>query len=296
MWSLRFAISFALVCAASGARAAPQILEIPGQSPEQAQEQAQERAQERAQEQAQEQVQLPVQAPVQKPVQERVQQPDNAPASAPAQAQAPAQAKEKEGVAAPPQGRAEKPAAAPEPAQKPEPPKQQAAEPVTAPGPQPPAGAPSAGTQAPKDEAAKAASRFRFRRVDDGVLRLDSESGQVAFCSSHAAGWACQAVPEERAALEKEIARLQGEVAGLEDKVASLQKEIATLREPSPPRPPADLAPRDDGHGGLRMPNDQDMARARAAIVDAWGRLMDMLGQLQRDLTRRAPPPDRTTL
>ena len=38
------------------------------------------------------------------------------------------------------------------------------------------------------------------------------------------------------------------------------------------------------------------MARARAAIVDAWERLMDMIGKLQRDMTRKTSPPDRTTL
>jgi len=130
------------------------------------------------------------------------------------------------------------------------------------------------------------------------MLRLDRANGQVAFCSSHAAGWACQAVPEERAALEKEIARLQGEVAGLQDKVASLQKEIAALRAPPPPpaRPPAEPAPRSDSHGGLKMPSEADMARARAAIVDAWRRVMEMIANLQRDIMRKAPTPDRTTL
>ena len=42
-----------------------------------------------------------------------------------------------------------------------------------------------------------------------------TRTGQVAFCSPHTVGWACQAVPEDRAALEKEIARLQDEVASL---------------------------------------------------------------------------------
>ena len=69
---------------------------------------------------------------------------------------------------------------------------------------------------APKAPAASDAalpSRFAFNRVDDGFLRLDNQTGQIAFCSPHTVGWACQAVPEDRAALEKEIARLQDEVA-----------------------------------------------------------------------------------
>src|SRR5664280_1105636 len=78
------------------------------------------------------------------------------------------------------------------------------------------------------------ASRYSFNRVDDGFLRLDNQSGQLAFCSAHTVGWACQAVPEDRAALDKEIARLQ-------DEVASLKSELAALRQS--PRPPAALTP-----------------------------------------------------
>ena len=79
-------------------------------------------------------------------------------------------------------------------------------------------------------------SRYTFNRVDGGFLRLDNQTGKIAFCSPQPIGWACQAVPEDRAAIEKEIARLQ-------DEVASLKSEVAALREPPPPRPPADLTP-----------------------------------------------------
>jgi hypothetical protein len=118
--------------------------------------------------------------------------------------------------------------------------------------------------------------RYSFNRVDDGFLRLDNASGQVAFCSPHTVGWACQAVPEDRAALEKEIARLQNEVA-------NLKTEIAGLR--APPRPPADLtpAPPSDEARQLR----EDIERARAAIEYAWRRLVDMIMNLQKDMMRK---------
>ena len=98
-------------------------------------------------------------------------------------------------------------------------------------------------------------SRYTFNRVDDGFLRLDNLSGQVAFCSPHGVGWACQAVPEDRAALEKEIARLQSEVA-------SLKAEIAALREsPPPPGPPAHSARR---RKSGNLPNCARTSRAPA--------------------------------
>jgi len=127
-------------------------------------------------------------------------------------------------------------------------------------------------------------SRFSFNRVDDGFLRLDNQTGQVAYCSARAIGWSCEMVPEERTALEKEIARLK-------DEVASLKVEVESLREPPPPRPPADLTPapppaaadKDRDTTKLR----EDLERARLAFENAWRRLVDMIINLQKDLARR---------
>jgi hypothetical protein len=57
--------------------------------------------------------------------------------------------------------------------------------------------------------------RYSASPVADGVLRLDTRSGQVSHCSRNDADWACKVVPDERSALETEIARLQGENATL---------------------------------------------------------------------------------
>jgi hypothetical protein len=118
-------------------------------------------------------------------------------------------------------------------------------------------------------------SRYSFNPVKDGFLRLDNVSGQVAFCSPHTVGWACEAVAEDRAALEKEIARLQGEVT-------SLRQEVASLREPPPPpRPPADLTPPGkDNSAQLR----QDLGRARVALSNAWRRFVDLVVSFQKDM------------
>ena len=43
------------------------------------------------------------------------------------------------------------------------------------------------------------------------MLRLDTRTGQVSLCAKQSAGWACNAVPDERNALENEITRLQRE-------------------------------------------------------------------------------------
>jgi cell division protein FtsB len=122
-------------------------------------------------------------------------------------------------------------------------------------------------------------SRYSFNRVDDGFLRLDNSNGQIAYCSPHTVGWACQAVPEDRAALETEIARLQAEVAGL-------RQEVAKLREPPPPpRPPVDLTPESKNDKARQL--REDVERARAAIESAWRRLVEMIANFQKDMMRK---------
>ena len=158
--------------------------------------------------------------------------------------------------------------------------------------------------------------RFTFSRVDNGFLRLDNDSGQVAYCSAYGRGWTCQAAPENHPALETEIAglqddvaalkKLQAEIAALQDavaavkklqteivrlqiEVASLKKEIVALKEPPPPRPQADLTPPADKSGDvtIKLPTREDVARVSAFIEDTWRRLVDMINTVQKDMMRK---------
>ena len=45
--------------------------------------------------------------------------------------------------------------------------------------------------------------RYRFNPVADGVLRLDTRTGQVSQCRRSDVGWACKVVPDERAATSR---------------------------------------------------------------------------------------------
>ena len=125
------------------------------------------------------------------------------------------------------------------------------------------------------------AGRFSFDRVENGFLRLDSESGQIAFCAAQTVGWACQAVPVDRPALETEITRLR-------DEVASLKKEVAALKEP-PPRPPAGLTPPSEKGADvtIKLPTQEDIARVRDFMEDTWRRLVEMITTMQKDMMRK---------
>ena len=79
------------------------------------------------------------------------------------------------------------------------------------------------------------AGRFSFHKVDEGFLRLDSRTGQVSLCNHKNLGWACETIPDERAALENEIARLQTGNAAL--KKDTLARGLS-LPDPVKPEPP----------------------------------------------------------
>jgi peptidoglycan hydrolase CwlO-like protein len=115
-------------------------------------------------------------------------------------------------------------------------------------------------------------ARWSFKRVDDGFVRLDNTTGQVAHCTPRNADWTCQAVAENRAALEKQVVHLQAQVA-------SLKKEITALRAA---RPSLDQ----ESGVSLRMPTHQDIAHARDYLADSWRRLVQMIKQFQHDVLR----------
>lgn len=159
--------------------------------------------------------------------------------------------------------------------------------------------APQAPLQTHESPQPPSSSRYSFNRVDDGFLRLDNASGEVAYCSARPVGWACEAVAIDRSVVETETAsdqkqvalltKLDSEIARLHDEVASLKREIAALKEPPPPRPPADLsaALEKGSASSTNLPTQQDMARAREYLEETWRRLVDMIVTIQKDIMRK---------
>jgi hypothetical protein len=151
-----------------------------------------------------------------------------------------------------------------------------------------PAAPPAASTRvkAAERSAEDSGNRFSFVRVDDGFLRFDLKTGQVAYCNSRADAWGCQAVPENRSALEREVETLK-------EQVAALKREIETLREPPPPRPPAPIpapsnAPAAQGDLSREMPGRDDIARAKAVLRDVWERFVAAIVGFKNDVMRQS--------
>ena len=114
--------------------------------------------------------------------------------------------------------------------------------------------------------------RYSFSAGADGMLRLDTRTGAVSICAKKEPGWACNAVPDERQALENEIARLQGENG-------SLKKDMLARGLPLPGG--AASAPSAERQRELNLkvplPSDAEIDRVMSAFEKMWRRIQEMV-------------------
>ena len=124
--------------------------------------------------------------------------------------------------------------------------------------------------------------RYSFSRVDDGYLRFDGRTGQVSICAPRQVGWICQAVADERAALEAEIARLQAESAALKKELMAHNLPLPGTVRPEPPSSKSDkpAEPR------LELPSDADLNKVMSFVEKVWRRLVEMIVTLQKDMNK----------
>jgi hypothetical protein len=133
---------------------------------------------------------------------------------------------------------------------------------------------PALADETPPDSAG---GRYSFNKVADGLLRLDMQTGEVSACRQHSVGWACQAVPDDRAVLENEIARLRSENA-------LLKKDLLSRGLPLPsgtlPEPPALR----DGDRVPQLGANSDLDRMMALAGRLWQRLVEALARAERQM------------
>jgi hypothetical protein len=126
--------------------------------------------------------------------------------------------------------------------------------------------------------------RYTFSQTGESVLRLDSRTGGVSVCVKRAAGWACEAVPDERAALENEIGRLQNENV-------ALKKEMIAKGIPLPSgvKTPdnATSAQRKD-ELILKLPSDAEMEKVMTFFEKMWRRLVEMVQGMQKEMEKKS--------
>jgi hypothetical protein len=141
--------------------------------------------------------------------------------------------------------------------------------------------------------------RYTLTPMSGGFVRLDTRTGVVSHCGDKGNGWACYALPEERAALDKEIGRLLTENEKLKAQLAAREPiasgktqqalpKADSLRPGAPKAgvPKADQPKSADANRNsieIPLPSDRDMDRVMSFVERAWRRLIEMAGRVHRD-------------
>ncbi len=117
------------------------------------------------------------------------------------------------------------------------------------------------------------AERYVVEAVEDGVLRIDRQTGATDHCRATDDGWACRVVPDERAALDEEIDRLSEENAALAERVEDLESRLAE----------ADVPPAEDG---LDLPSEAELDQLMDTFESMMHRFMGMVRSLSENFER----------
>jgi hypothetical protein len=132
--------------------------------------------------------------------------------------------------------------------------------------------------------------RYALSPVADGVIRLDTRTGDVSTCTNTGTGWACYAVPDERAALDAEIGRLQADNEKLKAQLAAREPTVSgKIDEPLPKadslKKPEPKIAEGERKIEIPLPSDRDMDRVMSFLEQAWRRLVEMANRMQKDVT-----------
>lgn len=140
-----------------------------------------------------------------------------------------------------------------------------------------------------------AGGRYIFNKTAEGVVRLDTQSGEVALCSQRTVGWACVTAPEDRALLEAEIARLRAENAALKKDI--LARGLALPQDMMPEPPVAQNNPAQNQTSQnqtsqnsitVPLPSDADIDRVTAFANRIWHRFKDMVERAQQQIFNKS--------
>ena len=113
--------------------------------------------------------------------------------------------------------------------------------------------------------AGAAEGRYVLKDVEDGFIRLDTETGAVSHCSMRNETWRCEPVADAQAALQEEINRLAQENAELEQQLAELDDRTPGAAPP------------------IELPSDEDLDRVFGVFEKFMQRFIEFARGLNED-------------
>jgi len=124
-----------------------------------------------------------------------------------------------------------------------------------------------------------AAGRYTMHQADDGMLRLDTQTGDVSLCSKANDAWACKPMADDRATA-KELERLRKENTELRAEVGRLDKMLGVdgskpNAEMDPPRPGGEKH-------AFRLPSEKEVDQALNYFERMLKKFQDRLKKLEQ--------------
>jgi hypothetical protein len=125
--------------------------------------------------------------------------------------------------------------------------------------------------------------RYLIVEVDDGILRIDRQSGDISECQETRNGWICRLAADDRLAYEAEINRLDAEVERLEEELLAVRQSLQADEQGLSSVP-------DDGRGQpsarerLDLPTDEELDAVMDTAEEVMRRFFDMVQGLREDI------------
>ena len=131
----------------------------------------------------------------------------------------------------------------------------------------------------------KGDGRFVMTPTDNGLMRLDTRTGQMALCAKADEGWACKSVTDQTAEARNRVANLEKENAELKNKVTQLEEMLMAFRD----RPEGSTVP-----SPLPSPNSNSMFKlpSQKQVDQAFDYFENMLRKFLERLKRLGQSPE----
>lgn len=131
--------------------------------------------------------------------------------------------------------------------------------------------------------------RYSMTATDNGMLRLDTQTGAVSLCAGTAGHWVCRSIADDRLALENEIDRLSNEnqrlKAELEQRQSEAKPDVPYEAKPDV-TPEVQLEP--DALGSWR-PSDEDIEEFMTFFEKIMNRFKQIAESMKGDSPKQQP-------
>jgi hypothetical protein len=129
---------------------------------------------------------------------------------------------------------------------------------------------------APLAAHAQDSDRYRLERTESGFVRMDTQSGQMSFCTESSGELTCRSAAEGAAPVN------DSQIEALNRRIEALERRIAAL-EGNPP-----------GNGSNTLPSEEEFEQTMSFMERFLRRFMGIVKDLEGETPGEEPAPNRT--